>query len=617
LDSVDPAGPDLTSLVGRDPKAALTAAEAAMTELKNATSPDSHRLAALYAVEAQSYSALELDAEARQTASSGLALAPDPHDPVRVDLLTAYAANVYDGAGIDQSLATIESVRAQQAPGSAADICLLVTEGQLQHRQDREAQAVVSLIQAYRASASPALKRQRAAAAEMLAAVMRGAGDFQQALSLNGEAIDWDTAHGALVALSVNRYTRGNIYRAQHAYADAIREYTLARSLSERQGDGQGIAFADLSLCEVQIELGSLAVARDKCEAAAAVFAAANSIDVLKRTRTQIARIDLAEGHPARALATLDAVMDKGGADMPQRQLSGIYKLRARAHAALQDYRSAFLDLDEYLRRYTAENDLDRALQSTVQRVRFETDREIERNGSLERELASSELNARRRQHELYWTVFLVALSVLVAASLAYLLFVNLRFRRELTRHADYDGLTGLPNRRHTTALANAALRASAEQGQPVTFGIIDLDYFKAINDRCGHAVGDFVLTEFAAAARAMLREQDAMGRWGGEEFLLILPATGLDAAMAVTDRLRAAALGIALPPAAAGLRVSFSAGLAMRTASTASLDEIIACADAALYDAKNSGRDTVRIDTESCLSAGDSAVPRAVGERA
>jgi diguanylate cyclase (GGDEF)-like protein len=613
LDAVDAAGPDLTALVERDPKAALSAAEAAMTELRGAGVPDSHRLAALYAIEAQSYSALELDAEARQTALTGLALVPDHRDPVHVDLLNAYATNVYDAAGIDQSLAKLQSERAEQTPGSAADICLLVTQGELQHRADREAQAVVSLIQAYRASSGKSLQPQRAAAAQILAAVMRGTGDYSQALSLNSEAIEWDIAHGALLNLSVNRYLRGGILSSQHAYAEAIGEYSLARALSERLGDGQGIAFADMSLCEAQIELGSLDLARDKCEAAAAVFAAANSTDVLKRTRTLIARIDLEQGHPAAALAALNAVLDKGGADMPQRQLSGVYKLRARAYAALQDYRAAFLDLDEYLRRYTAEQDLDRALQSTVQRVRFETDREIERNGSLERELASSEQNAQRRQHELQWTICLVAVSVLAAALLAYLLYVNLRFRRELTRHADHDGLTGLPNRRRSTELANAALRASAELGKPVTFGIIDLDHFKTINDRCGHAVGDFVLREFAAAARAMLRENDAMGRWGGEEFLLILPDTALDAAMAVTDRLRAAALAITLPPAAAGLRVSFSAGLATRTASTASLDEIIASADAALYEAKNSGRDTVRIDTES-FSSRETTARRDVG---
>jgi diguanylate cyclase (GGDEF)-like protein len=617
LDSVDPAGPDLTALVVRDPRAALSAAEAAINDLKSAGPANAHRLAALYAIMAQSYSALELDAEARQAASSGLALAPDHRDPVHVDLMTAYAANVYDEAGIDQALATIQAERAEQPAGSAADICLLVTLGGLQHRADREAQAVVSLIQAYRASGDERLARQRAAAAETLAVVMRGAGDYSQALALNGEAIDWDTAHGALLNLSVNRYLRGGILSAEHAYPEAIREFSLARALSERLGDAQGVAFADMSVCEAQIELGSLAAARDQCDAAARVFAAANSNDVLKRTRTLLARIDLEEGHAAAALALLDAVMDKGGADLPPRQQTGIYKLRAQARAALHDYRAAYIDLSEYLRRITTEQDLDRALQSTVQRVRFETDREIARNGSLERELASSEQNAERRQHELHWTIGLVAVSAFAAALLAYLLFVNVRFRRELTRHANYDGLTGLPNRRHTTELATAALRASAEQGKPVTFGLIDLDHFKAINDRGGHAVGDFVLTQFAAAARAMLREHDAIGRWGGEEFLLILPDTALDAAMAVTDRLRAAALAIALPPAAEGLRVSFSAGLATRTATTASLDEIIACADAALYDAKQSGRDTVRIDTQSGVPPAVTPPPRAAGGRA
>jgi diguanylate cyclase (GGDEF)-like protein len=370
-----------------------------------------------------------------------------------------------------------------------------------------------------------------------------------------------------------------------------------------------------MSTCEALIELGQLEPAREKCKSAMAIFGASQSADVRKETETVLARIDLAEGHPAVALAKLNQVLEHAGSDMPQRQVADVYRVRSDAEAALHDYRAAFADLREYLRRYTAENELDRKLQTSVQRARFETDRQVALNDSLETELASSEKNSERQTRQLRLTISVIVIGGIVTGLLGYVLFVNLRYRRELLRHADQDGLTGLSNRRHTTEVATEALRVAAATGKPVTIGLIDLDHFKTINDRCGHAVGDHVLTEFAKVARGVLRGADSMGRWGGEEFLLVLPDTALDAAVAVIDRLRAATLQIALPPAAEGLHVSFSAGLATLTETTRSLDAIIAGADAALYQAKNGGRDTVRIDTESYRSAA-TGVQRALQER-
>jgi len=615
MQSDDPAVRSIAELVVRDPKDARARAQQQIGELSDSRTTDPRRLAELYAVEAQSDSMLELDGEARRDAGKGLSLVSQDTDPVRVDLLSAYAENVYDAAGIDAAFPTIRAARAVQVPGSAADVCLQITLGVLQHRKDLEAEAVVTLTQAYRASGSPSLQRQRVAAAEALAIVMRSAGDWQQALALNQEAIDWDLAHDALMDLSVNRYLRGTIHSALHLSADAIEEFAAARQISEHLGDQQGIAFADMSTCEALVDLGQLAAAREKCKNAVAIFRSADAADVRKETETVLARIDLTQGHPALALATVNQVLDHGGSDMPQRQVANVYKVRSDVYAALHDYRASLADLQEYLRRYTAENELDRKLQGSVQRARFETDRQVALNDSLETELASSEKNSERQTRQLRLTISVIVIGAIVTGLLAYVLFVNLRYRRELLRHADQDGLTGLSNRRRTTEVATAALEASATTGQAVTIGLIDLDHFKTINDRCGHAVGDHVLREFAQVARSVLRGTDSMGRWGGEEFLLILPDTALDEAVAVIDRLRVAAMQIELPPAAEGLHVSFSAGLATRTESTRSLDDIIAGADSALYQAKNGGRDTVRIDTESYRNA-ETGVQRALQER-
>jgi len=108
------------------------------------------------------------------------------------------------------------------------------------------------------------------------------------------------------------------------------------------------------------------------------------------------------------------------------------------------------------------------------------------------------------------------------------------------------------------------------------------------------------VLREFARTSRESLRDSDILGRWGGEEFLLVMPETTLDAALVSLERLRTQALKIQLPSMDADLHVTLSAGLAMNEHGVKSLDDIVARADAALYEAKNEGRDLVRIADES-----------------
>ena len=192
---------------------------------------------------------------------------------------------------------------------------------------------------------------------------------------------------------------------------------------------------------------------------------------------------------------------------------------------------------------------------------------------------------------------------MLVIALLIYFLVANRRYRQQLVKLASQDGLTGLPNRRRTAELATAALAYATVSEDPLTIAIIDMDHFKVINDRCGHATGDFVLKEFARLGREALRDSDVLGRWGGEEFLLVMPGATLEIAQASLERMRTLVFGIHLPASGAGLRVSVSAGLATSQKHGRSLDEMIARADSALYAAKNAGRDLVCVADESFLS--------------
>src|SRR5258708_30714746 len=224
------------------------------------------------------------------------------------------------------------------------------------------------------------------------------------------------------------------------------------------------------------------------------------------------------------------------------------------------------------MRGYVGNDDSERTKEGVARGARFETDREIERNALLKRELDLSHEQSQRQAQQLRWNAMAAVSAVLVIALLIYFLITNLRFRKQLVRLASLDGLTGLPNPRRTAELATEPLATATAAEKPLTIAIIDMDHFKFVNDRCGHATGDYVLREFARLGRESVRVCDVLGRWGGEEFLLIMPDATADVAMATLERLRTLVFGINLPPSGAGLRVGLSAGLAVREGQVRSL---------------------------------------------
>ncbi|WP_457423982.1 diguanylate cyclase [Roseateles sp. P5_E7] len=162
----------------------------------------------------------------------------------------------------------------------------------------------------------------------------------------------------------------------------------------------------------------------------------------------------------------------------------------------------------------------------------------------------------------------------------------ELAHAHELALQAAFtDELTGVPNRRHIMKLANSALEDPRRHSQPVCMALLDLDHFKKINDTHGHAGGDAVLRHFCSHTQAHLRTGQSMGRYGGEEFLLLLPGTELADACTALERVR----GTLKPHA--GISYTFSAGIAQaRPGET--LDAALERADRALYLSKDRGRD-------------------------
>jgi two-component system cell cycle response regulator len=174
----------------------------------------------------------------------------------------------------------------------------------------------------------------------------------------------------------------------------------------------------------------------------------------------------------------------------------------------------------------------------------------------------------------------------------------------ELDRASRTDHLTGLHNRRHLDEQYQQLLSSARRHGVPLTVLIVDVDHFKRVNDTYGHPAGDAVLQEVASRIAASVRTEDVVGRWGGEEFLVLAPHSDLQGAAALAERLRAGVGAVPITAAEAVLSVTVSVGgaTACGAESGGRDDDLLRTADANLYAAKTGGRDRCEVTPVAAL---------------
>jgi diguanylate cyclase (GGDEF)-like protein len=203
----------------------------------------------------------------------------------------------------------------------------------------------------------------------------------------------------------------------------------------------------------------------------------------------------------------------------------------------------------------------------------------------LERQLSSKAVETSR----LY--ILLLTMTVLFIGLWAYR---TKRSQLHFQSLSQLDGLTGICNRPHFIAQAEKALEVSGRTGGQLCIVLCDLDHFKSINDRYGHATGDFVLKRTVSACKLHLEKGEILGRFGGEEFAVLLPSCGPEEARQRAEQLRAAVAEVTVCEGTTRVTASASFGVASTTSSGHNLGQLLAHADWALYEAKRSGRNRV-----------------------
>ncbi len=394
----------------------------------------------------------------------------------------------------------------------------------------------------------------------------------------------------ARMVRSIVLWERANASRAMKRWEAAERQFAGARELSVELDDAAGIAAANIGQADVQIQLGRPAQALPLLAEARRLLEDSDDgyrmLSVAEYTITALARL----GRP-EVLAEIQRASRWDTATQPAASRAKLARAMAAGYASLGRYAEAYAQTQ----RAEKFQDEGRGFAADVQMLRLEA-----RYAAAQRDAENAELRHRSEAARLaleaetvkqraLWAA-LVTLGLLTAALFTFG-WRTLARRRSLAALALRDELTGSPNRRAVAAYAQAQFDQARRLGVPLTLALIDLDHFKRTNDTLGHAGGDAVLRALATAAQGVLRGQDRFGRWGGEEWLLVMPGTAAAEVPAIFERLRDRFAATPAEGIQGAHCCTFSMGAAALRADTGSLDSLVAECDRQLYRAKQEGR--------------------------
>jgi diguanylate cyclase (GGDEF)-like protein len=564
--------------IGRQPHRALQAIEQA---LRQGSSLSTEQRAWLEAARAQAKRMIGQQTTELPLAVKGAAALPAGH-AARLHL---QIAGLY-GAVLSQSnRESIEGLHRQLAarpPRQPATLCLKVRLASVMaDHVELNGVAFQLASEAYRDADTDTLAWVRAEAASVLGQV----------------ALRTDTRYGRALSQAALRYFESQAMHdmaANELFMDALswahqrntgslrmaEQQFLRSAIAARQANNPlAVAYAEAGLCEVQGQLGRVEDALRTCSASLRQLKGIRHVTEYS-TNIHYASALLASGRPRQAMSVLASLQrDWPGSDVGYNGYL-FYEAKGKTHAALGNDREAIADLKSALRLLREHESSTGARSSRLIQARFRVD-QLEQ--SLEQKKRESDEKEQRNR-------LLIGAGLIVLFLLSILVVTLVKNRRLYRRMAFTDPLTGVANRRYTEARAQESMQHALARGQQMHIALLDLDRFKSCNDRYGHDAGDEALQRFASVVKAVLRPGDLFGRWGGEEFLLVLQGVDREGAADVLGRLRAAAASerLALAPE---YPLQFSAGVVALPNTPTTLAALLTLADQALFRAKVEGR--------------------------
>lgn len=414
---------------------------------------------------------------------------------------------------------------------------------------------------------------------------------------------------------------------AEH-YSTALKTYRAALNLATPSGDRSSIGSANMAIASALIGLHDYPQALASLQTAQADFVAAGDTADEGMLQFHRGRAMAGLGQQRQALTAFDRAGTALDISGNQRYLELLHQAKAQSLEATGKAEAALAEYKRYLAAHEAVTQQRTDQQAQMLRGQFDADRNDLENARLKAEQTLQDRQVRSLQTVRFWQQVTMALLVVLLGVLALLTVRQLGRLRRWKQIASLDPLTGVANRRALDHFSADAMRRARTHGESLAVLALDVDRFKTINDRFGHAIGDRTLKHIARVCQESLRDNDLLGRIGGEEFLAVLPGNSLQHAAEVAERLRRRVETLAPPDLPAKLRVTVSIGFATLSPQDGSFADLERRADMALYQAKAAGRNRSVHATDSnaqVLGAGaaaatagaDAAVAAATGDSA
>ncbi|MFN3310997.1 MAG: diguanylate cyclase [Thermomonas sp.] len=426
-----------------------------------------------------------------------------------------------------------------------------------------------------------------------IAVAYRRIGDFGQAeryftgsVARQQDLGDWERQVSDLIQLGYLYEESGELPKARASFERAV-------SVALSHGNGLNIASARLGLASAQIAQGEFDSALTTLAQARAGYAAEQVTANEGMLQLMEGQAVAGKGQHLQALAHFRQALPLIEKDGNQRYLAMLYQAQSASEEALGRIGEALADYKRYAALQASLQAKMRLEQSHLLEYEYEIRRREFENRRLQTEAQARQQQLAALERERRWQTLALLLGLLLLGVLANLAWRQQQRARRLRTLAMTDPLTGAASRLAIEKTADAALAAAQRQGQPLSLLLLDLDHFKAVNDRHGHAAGDAVLRDIVQAWQAQLRDRDALGRIGGEEFAVVCAGADLAQARMIAQRLLDATRAIRLPDIDPALRMATSIGIAEARPDD-TRESLFARADAALYRAKQQGRDRV-----------------------
>ncbi|MFC3149198.1 diguanylate cyclase [Piscinibacterium candidicorallinum] len=419
-------------------------------------------------------------------------------------------------------------------------------------------------------------------------------GAYEQAIDHYKRLLDLQKADQAERDAAVTLHNLAATYEAKKDFPQALALFRQGREIEQSLGLQAETMQANRAIARTLIKLGQPEDALPMLDEALRFFERAGDEDSVAQMRTTRGVALQALARPRDALVELNAALAVFERQSDDAFIEFIEGQRALAFAALGQWKAAAQARERQIALVRTLTEAARNKQFARLQVQFDTARKEEQNAALfaENTARRQALEDAGRIQRLQW--LLIAVGGVGLLGLAAMTWRQLTLSRRMRDLALSDELTRLPNRRNLLAQAQLRMDQADEDKVPLSVLAIDIDHFKRVNDVYGHEAGDLVLRRVAQACTGALRTNDVIGRVGGEEFVAVLSDADREVARAVAERMRSAVEALRFPDVDPGLRVTISLGVAQRGELEPMLAPLAARADAALYRAKQAGRNRI-----------------------